>query len=145
VGSPLRDVVLARARDDVRAVIAWSLADDTWDFVHAEQAFGDGDDAWPPLRLDVSGAPLLVRGKIDRIDVEHDGGPSGAARAIDYKSSKRAADNAAREQEDGAAFQVPLYALVAARALARARADGLYLPTTGRELRGERMREVPKE
>jgi hypothetical protein len=129
VGSPLRDVVLSRARDDVRAVVAWSLADDAWDFAFAEQAFGE-EGAWPPLELEAEGAPLLLRGKIDRVDLGH---AEAAARAIDYKSSRRGADRGTREMGT-TAFQVPLYAFVAARATGRPAARGLYLPTAARAL-----------
>jgi hypothetical protein len=139
VGSPLRDVVLARARDDVRAVLAFSLADIEWDFALAEQAFGEGGP-WAPLRLEAAGAPLLLRGKIDRVDLAHE---APFTRAIDYKSSRRAADAGTREMGT-TAFQVPLYALVAARATGKASARGLYLPTPARDLEGG-VREVDAE
>jgi hypothetical protein len=121
-------VVIARARDDVRAVVAWSLRDEKWDFALAEQSFGE-TAAWPPLRLEAAGAPLWLQGKIDRVDLSE-----RAVRAIDYKSSRRAADAGTRDM-GATAFQVPLYALVAARATGRSDAHGLYLPTPARELR----------
>jgi hypothetical protein len=132
VGSPLRDVVLARARDDARAVLAWSLADDRWDFSRAEQSFGDGSDgAWPALRLETSCGALSLRGKIDRVDVGH---LERRVRAIDYKRSKRKALEGAKDLGE-TAFQVPLYALVASRALGRPGMEGLYVPTGARDLR----------
>ncbi len=133
VGSPLRDIVVSRARDSVRAVLAWSLASDTWDFASAEQAFGDASaGAWPPLRVEEGGEAVLLRGKIDRVDTSHP--PArGRARAVDYKGNKRKAADIGRTL-GSTSFQVPLYALVAAHATARAGADGLYLPTGARDL-----------
>ncbi|MDD4888595.1 MAG: PD-(D/E)XK nuclease family protein [Phycisphaerae bacterium] len=54
--------------------------------VAAELVFGLGDDAiLPPLRLPLdSGSQLVLRGKIDRVDVSAD----GAAAVIDYKTSR---------------------------------------------------------
>jgi hypothetical protein len=132
VGSPLRDVALARARDDVRAVLAWSLADDEWDFALAEQPFGDGDpEAWAPLVIDVDGHRMSLRGRIDRVDFAH---LTRGARAIDYKRSKRKALDTTRELGE-TAFQVPLYALAASRATDRPTSEGLYVPTGARDLR----------
>jgi RecB family exonuclease len=132
-------VVLARARDDVRAVLDFSLADAEWDFALAEQPFGEGGE-WPPLRLEAAGAPLLLRGKIDRVDLAHD---AARTRVIDYKSSRRAADVGTREMGT-TAFQVPLYALVAARAQGGEGARGVYLPTPARDLEAG-VREVTAE
>jgi ATP-dependent helicase/nuclease subunit B len=127
LGSPLREVVLARARDDVRAVVAFGLRDESWDFALAEQAFGE-EGGWPALRVEADGEALVLRGKIDRLDF----GPS-AVRAIDYKASKRTADASTRDL-GATTYQTLVYGIVAARATGRARARGLYLPTPAREL-----------
>jgi hypothetical protein len=124
VASPLRKLALARVRDAVAATIEWSLADETWDFVRAEQTFGDGRRAsWPALVLDDGATRLAVRGSIDRVDEGHG---RAAVRAIDYKSSKRAAESGMRGLGD-TAFQVALYAHVAADALHAAERVGVYV------------------
>ncbi len=131
VGSSLRDIMVARARDSVRAVLAWSLTDDAWDFFAAEQPFGEaGPGAWPPFAIEAAGAIVKLRGKIDRVDAAH---AAARARAIDYKGNKRKAADVARTL-GSTSFQVPLYALVAARATERPGAAGLYLPTGARDL-----------
>jgi RecB family exonuclease len=123
VASVLRRLALARVRAGVSAVLAWSLADENWDFVHAEAPFGDRRDAWPPLVLDDGASRVALRGSIDRVDVAHG---RAAVRAIDYKTSARAAESGMRELGD-TAFQVPLYARAAADALRRPERRGLYL------------------
>ena len=131
VGSPLRDVVLARARDSVRAILAWSLADDTWDFSAAEQGFGEASaGSWPPYRVASGDDSVVLRGKIDRVDTGH---LTATVRAVDYKRSKRNAEQLVSKL-GATAFQVPLYALVAARATERPGAMGLYLPTGARDV-----------
>jgi ATP-dependent helicase/nuclease subunit B len=131
VGSPLRDVVLARARDSVRAVFAWSLAEDTWDFASAEQAFGEASaGSWPPYRVASGDDTVLLRGKIDRVDKGH---LTAAVRAVDYKRSRRNAEQLVGKLGK-TAFQVPLYALVASRATERPGTEGLYLPTGARDV-----------
>ena len=124
LASPLRRLALSRVRDAVRAVVRWSLADEGWDFAHAEQPFGDGRPGqWPPLVLDDGTARLALRGSIDRIDVGHG---RAAVRAIDYKTSPRAAESGMRALGD-TAFQVALYARAACDALQRVERAGLYL------------------
>ncbi len=127
-GSALRRVALDRAREDVVRVLAFSLADETWDFGFAERSFGEARDpeTWPPLTLDHGGARLSLRGRIDRVDLAHD--DVGSARVIDYKTSKTAGLAATYRDLGRTALQLPLYALAARRALARAFADGVYLP-----------------
>jgi len=124
LASPLRRLAFARVRDAVAATIEWSLADESWDFVRAEQTFGDGRRAsWSALVLDDGETRLAVRGSIDRVDEGHG---RAAVRAIDYKSSKRAAESGMRSLGD-TAFQVALYARVAADALHAAERAGIYL------------------
>jgi hypothetical protein len=125
LASPLRRLAFARVRDAVAATLEWSLADESWDFVRAEQSFGDGRRAsWPALVLDDGDTRLALRGSIDRVDEGHG---RAAVRAIDYKSSKRAAESGMRTLGD-TAFQVALYARVAADALQAAERAGIYVP-----------------
>src|SRR6185312_15964454 len=122
--SPLRRLAVASVRESVAAVVAWSLADDGWDFDRAEQPFGDARrGSWPALVIDDGEQRLALRGSIDRVDVARAG---GAIRAIDYKSSKSGAESGMRELGD-TAFQVALYARVAADALGAGDRSGAYV------------------
>jgi len=122
--SGLRRLALDQARDAVARVIAWSLADTDFDFALAEQGFGDAAaESWPAYTIAADGVRVLLRGKIDRVDVM-----PGAAevRVVDYKSK-----SGAKKADKGLgkdALQVPLYAAVAAAALRAAGASGRYLP-----------------
>jgi ATP-dependent helicase/nuclease subunit B len=126
LASPLRRLALARVRDAVRAVVKWSLANDAWDFALAEQPFGDPRGGWPALLVEEGGARLSLRGSIDRVDVGHG---RAAVRAIDYKTSPRAAESGMRALGD-TAFQVALYAHAAADALKSLERTGLYVGAT---------------
>jgi ATP-dependent helicase/nuclease subunit B len=130
VASPLRRLALGRVRDAARAVVTWSLADETWDFFAAEQAFGDprgrAGGQWSPLVLEDGGVRLVLRGEIDRVDVGHG---RAAVRAIDYKTSPRAAESSMRALGE-TAFQVALYARVASDARQSVERAGLYLGAT---------------
>jgi ATP-dependent helicase/nuclease subunit B len=130
LASPLRRLALARVRDAARAVVLWSLADETWDFVRAEQPFGDvragRGGSWPPLVLDDGGVRLALRGSIDRVDVGHG---RASVRAIDYKTSPRAAESGMRSLGE-TAFQIALYARAAGDALAHPSRSGLYVGAT---------------
>lgn len=135
--SRVRRVALEQMRDDVLRVLAWSLADGEWDFAFAEQAFGDGrEGSWPALELGdgdddtagTEGASLRLLGKIDRVDVAHEG---SGVRVIDYKRGGATVKQAPRELARGA-FQAPLYARAAAAAQGLtpgvARVEGMYVP-----------------
>jgi ATP-dependent helicase/nuclease subunit B len=121
--SALRRIALEQTREDVRRVLEWSLADEAWDFLVAEQAFGDAREAegWPALSL----GELSVRGKIDRVDRSHDGKD---VRVVDYKRGARTAKESQRDVAK-TAFQVPLYAHVTKRVLDARSSGGVYLPT----------------
>jgi RecB family exonuclease len=136
VASPLRRLALARVRDAVRAVVKWSLASDVWDFTLAEQTFGDPRGGWPALVVEEAGARLALRGSIDRVDVGHD---RAAVRAIDYKTSPRAAESGMRGLGE-TAFQVALYARAASDALKCGERAGLYVGATRPEEIGPKVR-----
>ncbi len=130
--SALRRLARMRARDDVVAVLEWSLADETWTFARAEQAFGsERASSWPALVLDDGTTRALLRGSIDRVDTDIAG---RAIRAIDYKTSEAAA-NAASKSLGETTFQAALYASAATAALDATSTDAIYLPTNGRALR----------
>jgi hypothetical protein len=130
--SSLRRLSRMRARDDVVAVVEWSLADETWSFSRAEQAFGSGGrSSWAPLVLDDGTTRLSLRGSIDRVDTDI---ARRAVRAIDYKTSEAAATSAAKSLGD-TTFQAAFYASASAVALDATATDAIYLPTNGRALR----------
>jgi RecB family exonuclease len=123
--SGLRRAALDAVQKDVLRVVEWSLADEEWDFAHAEAAFGQAEDGWREAVLDDGRTMLRLRGSIDRVDVAHG---RGRLRVVDYK---RSADSA-RRFTDGlgeTTFQIAAYGRAASAALGLAAADGLYLPT----------------
>jgi hypothetical protein len=122
--SALARVAVRQLRGGVRAVLEWSLADLAWDFASAEQPFGD-DTTWPAVVLEADGTRVLIRGRIDRVDVAH---ATSAVRVIDYKSRERATESHSASFGVGK-FQLALYAQAACAALDRARGEGLYLAT----------------
>jgi RecB family exonuclease len=135
--TPLRREAITRAVADALGVVARSLeAGDPLRFEVGERRFGAGEPApWGALELPgEGGAPsIFVDGQIDRIDRSTDG---RSARVIDYKSSIPSAS--ARKQ---GAFQLPLYAAVAARALGAEEVHRVYVAV---KKRGE-IEEWPRE
>ena len=94
-------------------------------YLELEFGFEDCDPPSPPP-LDL-GEGVLVRGRIDRVDV----GEDGEAVVYDYKG--RAAPPAARWLQDGS-WQVGLYMRAAQNALGKRTAAGFYQPLAGKEL-----------
>jgi RecB family exonuclease len=128
--APLRAIVRLRVSDAARAVLRLAIADDTWDFAVAEQAFGArADSAWRALDVTDEDAALSLRGSIDRVDRSHDG---RKARVVDYKRSKSTVRDAGSSLGE-TALQVPLYACIAARELGVV-ATGAYVPTQARDV-----------
>lgn len=94
---------------------------------HLELEFGFADaDASAPGALDL-GDGVLVRGRIDRVDV----GGDGVAVVYDYKG--RAAPPAARWLRDGS-WQVALYMRAVQHVLGERPVGGFYQPLAGRDL-----------
>ena len=84
--------------------------------VHFEKWFGS-----PPLEVETSAGTVLLRGIIDRVDVDE----QGNLRVIDYKTGMSKLD--ARSLGEGLRLQLVLYALGAEKALRLGRvADGFY-------------------
>jgi RecB family exonuclease len=107
-----------------------ALADDTWDFMLAEQAFGGRDaQAWKSLSLEAGEERLTLRGTIDRIDRARGG---RALRVVDYKRSQSTVRGAATSLGE-TALQVPIYACVSSREFGLP-ATGTYLPFQPRDL-----------
>lgn len=125
--SSLRRLELARVREDVAAVLEWSLADENWDFAHAEKGFGAPGDDWPAVVID-DAERVALRGQIDRVDLAHG---RAAISAIDYKRSESTATAATKRLGD-TSFQVAIYARAAARAAGATESEGAYVPTAAR-------------
>ena len=128
--APLRAIVRLSVSDAARAVLNLAIADDSWDFVLAEQAFGArGDNTWKALYVTDADVTLSLRGTIDRVDRAHDG---RMLRVVDYKRSKSTVRDAGSSLGH-TALQVPLYASIAGRELGLA-ATGVYVPTQARDV-----------
>ena len=126
----LRAIVRLRVSDAVRAVLGLAIADETWNFVLAEQAFGGrGDGSWKALELTDDDVVLSLRGSIDRVDRAHD---AKMVRVVDYKRSRSTVRDASSSLGE-TALQVPLYATVAGRELGLL-ATGSYVPTQARDV-----------
>jgi hypothetical protein len=117
----------ARIQLEVAKVVDLAIDDNEWDFVLAEQSFGDGagvtQGGWPAFVVADGETRVSLRGRIDRIDVASD---ASAVRAIDYK---RRVSLPPITDLGSTAIQVPIYALVARSALGAAIAYGRYLST----------------
>jgi len=113
---------LDRISLEVANIVALAVTDEDWDFAVAEQGFGD-TTTWPAFVVESATTRVALRGRIDRIDIAR--GVS-AVRAIDYK---RRVSLPPTTDLGGAAIQVPIYALVARRALGATEARGRYLST----------------
>ncbi len=118
----LRLAALRRLRVEVIGVLEASIEDVEWDFETAEREFAPGA-AWPALQLGEADTRLSLTGKIDRVDLSHDG---GRVRVLDYK--RRAQPFTATEL-GSTRLQLPIYARVAGKELGRAETSGQYLLT----------------
>ncbi|HUB77020.1 MAG TPA: PD-(D/E)XK nuclease family protein [Solirubrobacteraceae bacterium] len=95
--------------------------------------FDDGEASLPPLELTAGEDRALVRGVIDRIDVERGGGSRAIVR--DYKSGSGRIERAGGRWAGEHQLQVALYMIAVRRLLALEPVAGFYQPLTGRELR----------
>lgn len=75
-----------------------------------EQRFG-GRRGNPPLRVETLAGPVLIQGRIDRVDQRAD----GALAVVDYKSGGA---RAARDAPEGRDLQLPIYVLAVEQVLA---------------------------
>jgi ATP-dependent helicase/DNAse subunit B len=105
-----------------------------WTPVALERRFGFTDEepgSLPPLALGDGPEPVLVRGAIDRIDVD----ASRHALVRDYKSGARRADWPAARWRPDRRLQVALYMLVARELEHLDVVAGVYQPLRGDDLR----------
>lgn len=127
----LRDVMEARVRDSVKAVLAWTIRDDMWNVAALEQPFGDPrGEGWPALSIADAEGAISLRGTIDRVDTSLDG---ASVRAIDYKRNASKAKPSVAEI-GRTLFQVPVYAVAAKEVEKKGRAEGMYLPVLAKDL-----------
>jgi ATP-dependent helicase/DNAse subunit B len=107
---------------------------DGWTPVALERRFGFDDEdpgSLPPLALGGDSAPVLVRGAIDRIDVDG----HGHALVRDYKSGAPRPDWPAARWKPDRRLQVALYMLVARELERLDVVAGVYQPLRGDDLR----------
>ena len=135
-GEAVRTAVLETMVADLRRYLSGEARDGCdWEPSMLELRFGfEGEEGvLPALILGDADERVVVRGVIDRVDVE----PGGTGRAIvrDYKSG------AARPEQAGARWaidrrlQVALYMLAVRELLGRDPVAGLYQPLSGQNLR----------
>ncbi len=118
--SALWDAQQAEWRELLAATLV-ALSDSAQGFqpAHFEVEFGIGDQ--PALVVETEAGPIRFRGKIDRVDIDADGG----LRLIDYKTG--ASNLTARDVGEGRRLQLPLYALAAEQVFdGRPVVDGYY-------------------
>jgi RecB family exonuclease len=137
-GSPevVREGVLRAMEADLRRYLEHEAATGSqWRPEGLELRFGfDADDAGgslPPLQLGEGADRVLVRGLIDRVDVDDD----GQAIVRDYKSGARQQGWAAASWTSERQLQVALYMLVVRDLLGVTPVAGFYQPLRGDDLR----------
>jgi ATP-dependent helicase/DNAse subunit B len=135
-GEPHADPDLLRAdvlaiRRQVEAYLQRRMdAQDRWDLVATEVAFGP-DEAWPALEVPVDGqAPIVLQGRIDGVERMDD-----ALRVVEFKSGR--GDGFRKRLREGVLdtqFQLVVYAAALARAADEGRVsapkatiDGVYV------------------
>jgi ATP-dependent helicase/DNAse subunit B len=142
VGRPalVREATLRSIASDLRRYVAHEARDDcAWRPEGVEMRFGfeDTDDAHdaslPPLVIGDGDDRVVVRGLVDRIDVD----PSGSGRAIvrDYKSGAARGEHRVVNWEEAGQLQVALYMLAVRQLLGLEPVAGLYQPLGGNDLR----------
>ncbi|HEY2769548.1 MAG TPA: PD-(D/E)XK nuclease family protein [Solirubrobacteraceae bacterium] len=139
----VRQAAIRSIESDLRRYLAHEARDEAaWRPERIEQRFGflddpvesDRADSLPPLVLGADGEQVVLRGLIDRIDVD----PAGSGRAIvrDYKSGSARAEHQGARWESERQLQVALYMLAVRELLGLDPVAGLYQPLGGNDLRG---------
>ena len=110
-----------------------------WRPAALELGFGfeatDERPSLPPLALGDGGERVLIRGRIDRVDVD----PGGRALVRDYKSGRSRSDQPAARWAPDRRLQVALYMLVVRELAGLEPVAGFYQPLSGDDLRGRGM------
>jgi ATP-dependent helicase/DNAse subunit B len=139
-GEAVRTAVLETIVADLRRYLAAEARDGcAWEPSLLELRFGfDGEEgALPPLVLGEGDERVVVRGVIDRIDVEP--GASGRAIVRDYKSGSARPEHAGARWALDRRLQVALYMLAVRELLRLDPVAGLYQPLSGQNLRPRGM------
>ncbi len=99
--------------------------------------FDDERPSLPPVRLQDGSEQILLRGMIDRVDVD----PGSATRAIvrDYKSGRSRPEQAAARWSSDRRLQVALYMIGVRQLLGLDAIAGFYQPLRGPDLRPRGM------
>jgi ATP-dependent helicase/DNAse subunit B len=106
------------------------LEDGSWGHVPAEFELAFGLPGSPHPEVALAGGELVLRGRIDRVDVDR---AAGTAIVHDYKTGSDV-PGVAKWEERGA-MALALYMLVAGELLGVEVVGGLYQPLRGRDLR----------
>jgi ATP-dependent helicase/DNAse subunit B len=138
LGAGAPPVVRAGALREIEAALRRYLEHEAatsegWRPVALERRFGfdEAEGSLPPLALGDGPDPVLVRGAIDRIDVDRE----GRALVRDYKSGAPRADWPAARWEQDRRVQVALYMLVVRELEQLDVIAGNYQPLRGEDLR----------
>ncbi|HEY1523493.1 MAG TPA: PD-(D/E)XK nuclease family protein [Solirubrobacteraceae bacterium] len=133
----VRAGVQAGIRADLLRYLRHEAGDGTdWKPVGLEQHFGFEDDegSLPALVLGGEDDQVLVRGSIDRVDVDRESGRRAIIR--DYKSGTRRDEWHGSRWRTDDQLQVALYMLAARQLMDLDPVAGLYQPLGGNDLRG---------
>lgn len=126
--SALESVLDLRVMHAVAAVLKQAVEDETWDFEAAEASFGEASDPLSLPALVLGERELLLRGRIDRVDV---GRARASARVVDYK---RSSIRDIVKKVGATALQVPLYAMAVQKPLGVLVVKGIYYSLRESEL-----------
>jgi ATP-dependent helicase/DNAse subunit B len=142
LGAGAPPVVRAGALREIEAALRRYLEHEAatsegWTPIAVERRFGfdEAEGSLPPLALGDGPEPVLVRGAIDRIDVDR----AGRALVRDYKSGAPRADWPAARWKPDRRVQVALYMLVARELEQLDVIAGNYQPLRGDDLRARGM------
>jgi ATP-dependent helicase/DNAse subunit B len=130
---PVRAAALKAIEADLRRYLEHEAADGCgWPPQGLELRFGFAgeEESLPALAL---GDDVLLRGVLDRVDVDPDG--SGRAIVRDYKSGRARPEHQGARWQSDSQLQVAVYMLAVRRLLGLQPVAGLYQPLGGGDLR----------
>jgi ATP-dependent helicase/nuclease subunit B len=117
---------------DLRRYLEYEAAAGSgWRPFGLELRFGFAEESLPPLALGEGETQVLVRGMIDRVDIDG----AGHALVRDYKSGARRQDWSGGRWSTDRRLQVALYMLVVRELLGLEPVGGFYQPLRGDDLR----------
>ncbi|MHB8693680.1 MAG: PD-(D/E)XK nuclease family protein [Solirubrobacteraceae bacterium] len=134
----LRRAMRAAIAADLRRYLRHEAAGgDRWRARGLELRFGFEDDpqSLPPLRLGDGEGEVVLRGVIDRVDVDETDPAHPLAVVRDYKSAATRIEHQAGRWRSERRLQVALYMIAVRELLGLEPVAGFYQPLRGRELR----------